>query len=152
VVEDPALGVWLHEIEAQAAAGRWQNICRADREHHRLALFIEGHDTPDGRQVRVPGQVSITCTAGVQGKCLRAGYRRRLGELVTKDELLDAVWDRRFISEGVIKSAVSELRQALQGNALLPAWIETVPRRGDRFTGSASRASSKMRRRVPTFG
>jgi len=73
-------------------------------------------ESSHGRQVRVPGQVSITCT------------------------------------EGVIKSAVSELRQALQGDALLPAWIETVPRRGDRFTGSASRASSKMRRRVPTFG
>lgn len=74
-VKDPAPGVWLHEIETQDPAGHWQNVCGVDRDHRQLALFIEGHDTPDGQQIRVPGQVSITCTAGVQGKCLRAGYR-----------------------------------------------------------------------------
>lgn len=38
------------------------------------------------------------------------------GALVTKDELLDAVWGQRFITEGVIKSIVTDLRQALDDN------------------------------------
>ena len=60
---------------------------------------------------------------------------RRPRELVTKDELLDAVWGRRFITEGVIKSVVGELRSALGDNPKQPLWIETVPRRGYRFAG-----------------
>ncbi|CAH0354210.1 ADYC domain-containing protein [Aquabacterium sp. CECT 9606] len=75
VLSDGTRGVLLHEIEAlDASTGQWTNICDADRDNRKLVLFIEGHDLPDGSQVRVPGQLSLTCTAGVQGKCLRAGY------------------------------------------------------------------------------
>ena len=59
----------------------------------------------------------------------------RPNELVTKDELLDRVWGRRFITEGVIKSIVGELRVALADDPRQPRWIETVPRRGYRFIG-----------------
>jgi DNA-binding winged helix-turn-helix (wHTH) protein len=59
----------------------------------------------------------------------------RPGQLVTKDELLDAVWGRRFITEGVIKTVVSELRAALRDDPRAPRWVETVPRRGYRFVG-----------------
>lgn len=58
---------------------------------------------------------------------------RRAGELVTKDELLDAVWGTRFVTEGVIKTAVAELREALGDDAKEARWIHTVPRRGYRF-------------------
>ena len=61
---------------------------------------------------------------------------QRPGELVTKDELLDTVWGRRFITEGVIKSVVSELRDALADDPKAPRWIETVPRRGYRFAAA----------------
>jgi len=73
-VIDAGAGVLLHEIEALHPAGGWANVCEPDRDQRRLALFIEGYDLPDGRQVREAGRVSITCSAGVQGKCLRAGY------------------------------------------------------------------------------
>ena len=66
---------------------------------------------------------------------LLVALARRPRELVSKDELLDAVWGRRFVSEGVIKSAVGELRDALGDNPKQPRWIETVPRRGYRFAG-----------------
>ena len=59
----------------------------------------------------------------------------RANQLVTKDELLDQVWGRRFITEGVIKSIVGELRVALADDPREPTWIETVPRRGYRFIG-----------------
>ena len=74
VIADTRPGVLLHEIEARDPSGRWTNICGADRDDRRLALFVEGFDLPDGRQVNAPGRLSITCTAGVRGKCLRAGY------------------------------------------------------------------------------
>lgn len=54
-------------------------------------------------------------------------------QLVTKEQLLDQVWGRRFITEGVIKSIVGELRSALADDPREPRWIETVPRRGYRF-------------------
>lgn len=57
----------------------------------------------------------------------------RPGRLVTKDELLDEVWGRRFITEAVIKTLVSELRAALGDDAREPRYVETVPRRGYRF-------------------
>jgi DNA-binding winged helix-turn-helix (wHTH) protein len=59
----------------------------------------------------------------------------RAGQLVTKDELLDAVWGTRFVTEGVIKTTVGELRVALDDGAKAPRWIETVARRGYRFCG-----------------
>lgn len=61
---------------------------------------------------------------------------RRAGDLVTKDELLDTVWGRRFITEGVIKAVVAELRSVLGDDPKAPQWIETVPRRGYRFAGA----------------
>lgn len=60
---------------------------------------------------------------------------QRAGGLVTKAELLDAVWGRRFISEGVVKNVIQELRQALGDSPKSPRFIETVHRRGYRFVG-----------------
>ena len=62
----------------------------------------------------------------------------RPGTLVSKDELLDTVWGRRFITEGVIKTVVGELRTALGDDPKQPRWIETVSRRGYRFAAAAS--------------
>ena len=55
--------------------------------------------------------------------------------LVTKNALLDAVWGHRFVSDSVLKSAISELRAALQDDPREPRYIETVSRRGYRFIG-----------------
>jgi predicted ATPase/DNA-binding winged helix-turn-helix (wHTH) protein len=65
-----------------------------------------------------------------------AHLAQRPGELVLKDDLLDTVWGRRFVSEGAVKTVVSELRAALGDHARAPRWIETVQRRGYRFLGA----------------
>jgi DNA-binding winged helix-turn-helix (wHTH) protein/tetratricopeptide (TPR) repeat protein len=57
----------------------------------------------------------------------------RPGQLVTKGQLLDAVWQRRFVSESVLKGHISDLRQVLGDQAKAPRYIETVTRRGYRF-------------------
>lgn len=57
----------------------------------------------------------------------------RPGHLVGKDELLDAVWGHRHVSESVLKSTMNSLRGKLGDDAAAPRYIETVPRRGYRF-------------------
>lgn len=57
----------------------------------------------------------------------------RQGELVTKDELLDAVWRHRCVGESVLKVCINELRQALGDDASTPNYLLTVARRGYRF-------------------
>jgi DNA-binding winged helix-turn-helix (wHTH) protein len=76
---------------------------------------------------------------------------RRPGRLVTKHELLDGVWGRRFITEGVIKTVMSELRAALGDDPRAPRWIETIPRRGYRFIGQDGepRSPGRARLRIP---
>lgn len=58
---------------------------------------------------------------------------RRAGRLVGKDELLDAVWGHRHVTESVLKVALNALRSALGDDARRPRYVETVPRRGFRF-------------------
>jgi DNA-binding winged helix-turn-helix (wHTH) protein len=62
---------------------------------------------------------------------------RTPGRLVTKNALLDLVWGHRFVSESVLKSAISELRAALDDDPKQPRYIETVSRHGYRFTDAA---------------
>lgn len=56
--------------------------------------------------------------------------------LVTKNALLDTVWGHRFVTDSVIKSAISELRAALGDDPKDPRFIETVSRRGYRFVAA----------------
>src|SRR5215471_151186 len=53
--------------------------------------------------------------------------------LVTKEELLGAVWRGTYVSEAVPRIYVQELREVLEDNAALPRFIETVRGRGYRF-------------------
>jgi DNA-binding winged helix-turn-helix (wHTH) protein len=57
--------------------------------------------------------------------------------LVTKNALLDAVWGHRFVTDSVLKSAISGVRAALQDDPRQPRYIETVSRRGYRFLADA---------------
>ena len=54
-------------------------------------------------------------------------------QLVTKDDLLATVWPETVVSEGVLTTAVRELRQALDDQARTPHFIETIHGRGYRF-------------------
>lgn len=62
--------------------------------------------------------------------------------LVTKNALLDAVWGHRFVTDSVLKTAVSEVRAALGDDPRQPRYIETVSRRGYRFIAVAAGAPS----------
>jgi DNA-binding winged helix-turn-helix (wHTH) protein len=53
--------------------------------------------------------------------------------LVTKDDLLDALWAGVHVGEAVLKTHLREIRQALGDNAKAPRFIETVHWRRYRF-------------------
>src|SRR5262245_24864836 len=57
----------------------------------------------------------------------------RPGELVTKQELIDAVWEGAAVTDNAITRVVAQLRRALDDPADQPRYIETIPRRGYRF-------------------
>lgn len=53
--------------------------------------------------------------------------------LITKRELLDALWRDIHVGEAVLKTHLKEIRQALGDSVKTPRFIETVHRRGYRF-------------------
>lgn len=55
------------------------------------------------------------------------------GQLITKADLLDAVWPGIAVSDVVPTVCVQELRKTLGDPAGTPRFIETVPKRGYRF-------------------
>ena len=81
----------------------------------------------------------------------------RPGQLVTKDDLLNAVWPGTFVSDAVLKVTVRQIRHALGDDPKTPRFIETAHRRGYRFIGligevdiaSAARTADRI---VPGFG
>src|SRR5262249_21976318 len=57
----------------------------------------------------------------------------RPGQLVTKEELLAAVWPQTYVSDVVPMVSIRELRKALGDDAKTPRFIQTVHRQGFRF-------------------
>lgn len=55
------------------------------------------------------------------------------GEPVTKEELLQTVWPNTFVSDDVLKRAISELRRVFEDDAHEPRIIQTIPKRGYRL-------------------
>jgi DNA-binding winged helix-turn-helix (wHTH) protein/Flp pilus assembly protein TadD len=57
----------------------------------------------------------------------------RAGQVVSKQDLIDAVWGGRFVSDETIKSSLYQLRKALDDSPRKPRFIETLPKRGYRM-------------------
>lgn len=55
------------------------------------------------------------------------------GQVLSKESLIDRVWPQAFVTEGVLKKAISQARRALGENAQGRGWIETFHRRGYRL-------------------
>ena len=58
------------------------------------------------------------------------------GTLVTKEQLLDALWPDANVTDNALAQAVSELREALGDHADAPQFIKTVARKGYRFVAT----------------
>ncbi|MDT8067667.1 MAG: winged helix-turn-helix domain-containing protein [Terriglobia bacterium] len=61
------------------------------------------------------------------------------GAVVSKDELLSAVWPNTFVTEHVLTQAIWQLRQAFNGTEI----IQTIPRRGYRLIATVRAAAAE---------
>lgn len=58
---------------------------------------------------------------------------RRPGEVLSREILIDGVWQTRFVGEAVLRNTVAALRRALGDRADSPSYIETISKRGYRL-------------------
>src|ERR1700734_2611035 len=58
--------------------------------------------------------------------------------LVTKEELLQAVWGDTFVEDGILTQYISHLRKALGDNSEDARLIVTIARRGYQFAGDVT--------------
>jgi DNA-binding winged helix-turn-helix (wHTH) protein len=58
--------------------------------------------------------------------------------LISQAELLEAIWHREYVSDGLLRGSIRELRRVLQDEAMAPRFIETVSGRGYRFIAAVS--------------
>ena len=63
---------------------------------------------------------------------------RRHGELIRKDELLEAVWPRVTVEEAALKNCIREIRSQLGDDPRSARYIQTVHRRGYRFVAAVT--------------
>jgi DNA-binding winged helix-turn-helix (wHTH) protein len=88
--------------------------------------------------VRVTDQGEQPVSLGSRALNILIQLVRRPGTLVTKDDLMDAVWPGVAVEDNNLTVQMAALRRALgdgQGGA---RWIETVPGRGYRFVAAVS--------------
>lgn len=69
---------------------------------------------------------------------------RRAGQVVSKEEIIDAVWAKEFIAEGTLAQAVFELRAAIGDDRKGSGYIETIPKRGYRLVASVWPVSGEL--------
>lgn len=58
--------------------------------------------------------------------------------VVNKDQLVEAIWDGRAVSDTTITSRINAARKAIGDSGDKQRWIKTFPRRGFRFHGEVS--------------
>jgi DNA-binding winged helix-turn-helix (wHTH) protein len=62
--------------------------------------------------------------------------------VVSKDDLLDAVWQGRIVSESTLTSHINAVRKAIGDSGAAQKLIRTVARKGFRFVGDVIEAPS----------
>ncbi|TCL71063.1 transcriptional regulator [Rhizobium sp. BK251] len=60
---------------------------------------------------------------------------KRAGELVSKEELIEAAWPDTFVEDGNLNVQICALRKHLATDASRTPYIVNIPGRGYRFTG-----------------
>ena len=67
----------------------------------------------------------------------------RAGQIVSKEDLLEAGWKDVAVGDNSLEQVISSLRRLLGVHANRAAYIETVPRRGYRFSAVVARKAPR---------
>jgi len=60
----------------------------------------------------------------------------RHGDIVSRDDMINAVWDGRLVSNNVIDNRIKSARSAIGDSGKNQRWIKTYPNRGYKFIGA----------------
>ena len=71
------------------------------------------------------------------------------GQLVTQDEILEALWSEAYVNPGVLRKYILEVRKALGDRPDNPEFIEPLPKRGYRFVAPITDESTVESPDVP---
>jgi len=63
-------------------------------------------------------------------------------QVVSKEELIDAIWEGRIVSDSALSKRISDVRHAVDDTGEAQTVIRTVPRRGFRFVADLSGADA----------
>ena len=69
--------------------------------------------------------------------------------LISRDELLQAIWDGRFVSDSAIDNRINAARRAIGDSGEAQRLIRTVPRKGFRFIGAVEACAPAPSRTKP---
>jgi DNA-binding winged helix-turn-helix (wHTH) protein len=72
---------------------------------------------------------------------------QRPGQVISRQELLDAVWSGRIVGEDALNNCVRKLRRALDDNPRKPRIIETINKRGYRLIAPVGRPWFRLLRK-----
>jgi TolB-like protein/Flp pilus assembly protein TadD len=86
------------------------------------------------------GGVAAPIGVGPRAAGLLAVLVERQGEVVSKDEIMKAVWKGRVVEESNLNVQIAKLRRILGQTSGDGDWIETIPGRGYRFTATVTRS------------
>ena len=106
----------------------WQRTVesRRERETYRFGDFVVNADTGEiernGRNQRLEPKVAAVLSL----------LLRRSGEVVSHDEIMEAVWHDRVVEPVAVARSITLIRQALGDDPKRARYIETVTRRGYR--------------------
>src|SRR5262249_56089507 len=64
--------------------------------------------------------------------------------VVSKDELLEAVWSGRIVSESTLTTHINAVRKAVGDNGEEQRLVRTITRKGFRFVGEVKEASDGL--------
>lgn len=74
---------------------------------------------------------------------------RRANRTVTRDELIDACWGGRFVTDDAVARVIGKVRELSRGVEPAPFVIETVPRVGFRLRGAEEPATASAAGAAP---
>ena len=69
---------------------------------------------------------------------------RHRNQVVTKDDLLKVVWNRRIVSDSAVTTRINAVRSAIGDNGQSQRLIRTLPRKGFRFVGEVNEEQAPL--------
>jgi DNA-binding winged helix-turn-helix (wHTH) protein len=103
-------------------------------------LFADCVLDPDRRELT---RAAKTVALGPQVFDLLLYLIRNRDRVVSKDQLLDAVWTGRIVSESTLTSHINAVRKAIGDSGEAQQLLRTVPRKGFRFVGDVTECQSE---------